>query len=568
MTRPAHFRSFLAILLAIPLTFTATTPPTALQGQQISPDQYDALHYRHIGPVGNRISSVVGAPGDRFTYYAGAATGGIWRTTDGGINWEPVFDDQPVHAVGTLAVAASDPQIVWAGTGEPHIRSNVSIGNGVWKSTDGGDTWQHMGLEGAGRIARVLIHPYDPDVVYAGVMGHGYSTQTIRGVHRTTDGGETWEQILFVDENTGVSDLVMDPHNPRILIAGMWEFALRTWVRESGGPGSGMLMTRDGGDTWTRIEGPGLPDPPIGKIGLCMTPADSDRIYALIETGDGVPWKGQETDTGELWRSDDGGESWMLVNHSRDLGGRTAYYNHCAVSTDDPDEAYFMTNGFSRSLDGGHTYVTIPRSNAPGGDHHDMWIDPGDGDRMIVAHDQGLSISENRGGAWKRIQLPVGQMYHVTVDNAIPYNVMGNRQDGPSQRGPSNTRTVGRRGATIPRGAWQEVGGGESGFATPDPTDHNIVWSSASGSGARGGIMTRWNAQNGQYRQVEVWPESTGGWPAAELRYRFQWTFPVLISPHDNNTIYVTSQHVHRTTPSRPSPADSRPTTSAWSTAA
>ncbi len=534
-----------------PLTLLWLIASTAagIAGQPISPQLYDQLRYRHIGPVGNRVISVVGVPGEPMTYYAGAASGGIWKTSDGGLGWEPIFDDHPVHSIGSLAVAASDPQIVWAGTGETFIRSNVSIGNGVYRSTDGGRTWEHSGLDHVGRVGRVIVHPGNPDIVYAAALGHGYAPQPERGVYRTLDGGETWERVLFVDQDTGASDLVMDPNNPRILFAGMWQLQIKTWTRESGGPGSGLFMSRDGGDTWTRIQGRGLPQLPVGKVAVCMTPEDSDRIYALIETGDGVPWHGKETESGELWRSSDGGRSWRLVTHDRNLAGRAAYYSRCAVSTDDPDEVYFLAAAFSESLDGGKTSRVRSRSDAPGWDHHDMWIDPTNADRMIVAHDGGVSISENRGRSWFRIQLPVAQLYHVTVDNQIPYFVYGNRQDGPSMRGPSNSRlSRDSRRAEIPRGMWHGVGGGECGFATPDPMDPNIIWSSASGSGARGGIVARYNEQRRQYRQVEVWPESTGGWPAAELKYRFQWTFPLLISPHNHDTVYVTSQFVHRTT--------------------
>jgi photosystem II stability/assembly factor-like uncharacterized protein len=285
-----------------------------------------------------------------------------------------------------------------------------------------------------------------------------------------------------------------------------------------------------------------------------MSPQSSDRIYALIETGDGVPWHGEETESGELWRSDDGGKNWKLMTHNRDLAGRSAYYSRCAVSTNDVDEVYFLSAAYSRTKDGGETAEKAERIGqggfeAPGWDHHDMWIDPTDAGRMIVGHDGGVSISENRGKSWLRVQLPIAQMYHVTVDNQIPYYVYGNRQDGPSTRGPSNSRTGGRSfGGGIPRGMWHGVGGGESGFATPDPVDPNIIWSSASGAGARGGIVVRYDERTRQFRQVEVWPESTGGWPASGLKYRFQWTFPLLISPHDHNTVYVTSQFVHRTT--------------------
>jgi photosystem II stability/assembly factor-like uncharacterized protein len=530
-----------ATILAAILLISA---PASLRGQQITADALEALRFRHIGPVGNRISSVTGVVGDPLTYYVGAASGGVWKTTDGGTVWEPIFDDQDAHAIGALAVAESDPNIIWVGTGEPHIRSNVSLGNGVYRSTDAGQTWKNMGLSATGRISRVVIHPTDPDIVYVAALGHAHAPQRERGIFRSTDGGATWEHVLFVDENTGASSLIMHPANPRILFAGMWQIAVNTWGRESGGPGSGIFVSRDGGDTWTRLQGNGLPRLPVGKIDICMTPADPERVYALIETGDGVPWHGRETESGELWRSDDGGQSWQLMTHNRDFGGRTAYYNHCHVSPDDPDEAYFLTASFTRSIDGGRTSAPNTGRQSPGGDNHAMWIDHDNADRMIIGNDGGVSISQNRGRTWHRLQLPVAQMYHVTADNAIPYHVMGNRQDGPSARGPSNTMY----GSSIPRGDWHSVGGGESGFATPDPEDPNVIWSSASGSGARGGIVVRFDERNRQFRNVEVWPESTGGWPAEELRYRFQWTFPLLISPHDNNTVYVTSQHVHRTT--------------------
>ncbi|MDP7293844.1 MAG: hypothetical protein QGG24_00855 [Vicinamibacterales bacterium] len=549
---PGRILARASVSLAAALIFTGFIAVAGVAGtaeaQTVSPDQYDQLSYRHIGPVGNRVASVAGIPGDPLIYYVGAASGGIWKTVDGGLFWEPIFDDYPTHAVGALAVSVSDSQIVWAGTGEPHIRSNVTIGDGVWKSTDAGKTWTNMGLEATGRISRVLIHPTDPDIVYVGALGHAHGPQPERGVYRTMDGGDTWEQVLFADENSGASSVEMDPHNPRTLYAGMWTVTFNTWGRRSGGPGSGLYMSRDAGDTWTKLEGNGLPTRTIGKVDVCLTPADSNRVYALIETGDGVPLNGEETDNGELWRSDDGAETWQLMTHNQDLGGRTAYYNNCAVAPDDADEAYFLTAPFVRSIDGGRTGQQQGGRRRPGGDNHDIWIDPTNGDRMIVGNDGGLAISQNRGATWLRVNLPIAQMYHVTADTKVPYYVYGNRQDGPSYRGPSNSRTGGFGGGRIPRGMWHSVGGGESGFATPDPEEPDVIWSSASGSGAVGGIVVRYDERTRQYRQLEVWPESTIGWPAESLRYRFQWTFPLLISPHDNDTIYVTSQHVHRTT--------------------
>ncbi len=517
--------------------------------QTLSREQVSQLKFRHIGPVGNRITCAVGIPGNDLIYFAGAATGGIWKTTDGGLNWKPVFDDKPVHAIGALAVAPSDYNVIYAGTGEPFIRSNVSIGNGVWKSTDAGETWNHIGLDNTGRISRILVHPTDPNTVYVAAVGHGYAPQKERGVHKSIDGGKTWKQVLFVDENTGASDLVMDPSNPRIIFAGMWQLSLRTWNRTSGGPGSGLHMSADGGDTWKKLKGNGLPEGPVGKIALSMTPADPDRVYALIETGDGVEAISGEPESGELWRSEDKGKNWKLISHDRNMTGRQAYYTRCTASPDNPNEVYFLSATFYNTIDGGRTLEPVTNfSSQPNWDHHDMWIDPTDGDRAIVAGDGGVSITENRTKSWMRIQLPVAQLYHVTTDINIPYNVLTNRQDGPAMRGPSRTRIQSFFGTgTIPTGMWHDVGGGESGFATPDPKDPDVVWSSASGYGALGGVVTRYNEKNRQFRHVEVWPEITTGHSAAEVKYRFQWTFPLLISPHDHNTVYVTSQVVHRT---------------------
>ncbi len=548
----------LALTRALPATalLAATMAATQLGAQELAPHQVEGLRARHIGPVGFRVSAVAGVPGDPSTYFAGGATGGIWKTSDAGLNWRPVFDDQPVHSIGALAVAPSDPAVVWAGTGETNIRSNVSIGNGVWKSTDGGESWRHTGLEGTGRVGRILVHPRDPDLVYVAALGHAYADSDARGVYRTADGGATWERILFTGPGAGAYDMVMDPANPRKILATTWDLELKTWKRDSGGPGSGLHLSHDGGDTWTRLEGNGLPSGTLGKIAVCMSASDSDRVYALIETSDGVPLEGYEADTGELWRSDDGARTWRLVNHSHNLATRQAYYTRCGVASDDPDEVYFLSSSFAVSRNGGENYTLYHflrgpygrEPPSPGYDHHDIWIDPEDASRSIIGGDMGVHITENRMASWFRVQLPVAQSYHVTVDNAVPYNVMGNLQDGPSVHGPSNTRYSGFwTTGIIPRGDWISVGGGESGFATPDPTNPDVIWSTASGSGARGGIVTRHELSRGQFRDVEVWPESTGGYPAEALRYRFQWTFPLLISPHDNETIYVTSQHVHRT---------------------
>jgi photosystem II stability/assembly factor-like uncharacterized protein len=506
-------------------------------------DPFGQLRWRFIGPTGNRVTSVAGVPGNPGTYYAGAASGGLWKTADGGTHWEPVFDGQPVASIGSIAVAPSDANVVWAGTGEPFIRSHISVGQGIYKSSDAGRTWTLAGLDKTGRIARIAIDPSNPDVVLACALGHAYGPQPERGVFRTSDGGKTWQRTLFADENTGCSDMAMDPRNPRVVFAGMWQIEIHTWGRDSGGPGSGLFVSRDGGVTWTRLRGSGLPARPVGRIALAIARSNSARVYAMIETGDGLPWNGKETDRGQIWRSEDSGETWRVINTDRNAMGRAHYYSRMAVSTDNDNETYYLTAAFSKSIDGGATLAPQGGAASPGGDNHDMWIDPGNADRMAVANDGGVSISVTRGRSWHHVQLPIAQMYHVTTDNEIPYNVYGNEQDDPSYRGPSNSRT----GSTIPRSMWHAVGGGESGWATPDPTDANIIWSSASGSGSVGGIVVRYDERRRQARNVEVWPDQANGIPA-DLKYRFNWTMPLTISPHDHNKVYVGSQHVHQTT--------------------
>jgi photosystem II stability/assembly factor-like uncharacterized protein len=516
--------------------------------QSLTTEQLEQLKFRHIGPVGNRIISAAGVAGDPMSYYVGAASGGIWKSTDGGLQWQPVFDGQRVHSIGALALAPSDPEVVYAGTGESFIRSNVSMGNGVYKSTDGGASWTHLGLDRTGRISRIVVHPTDADVVYVAALGHGYTPQQERGIYKSTDGGENWTRVLHVDEDTGASDLVMDPHNPRILFAGLWSLEMRPWTRVSGGPGGGIYKSVDAGESWTKLEDNGLPEGEVGKIALAMTPAQRGRLYALIETGDGIPLNGEATNSGELWRSEDRGETFSLISSDRDLTGRGAYYTRTTASPDNPNEIYFFSAAYATSIDGGKTVTIAESADAPNWDHHDMWVDPTNGDRQLVVGDGGLSISHNRGKSWLRVQLPVAQLYHVTTDTEVPYNVLTNRQDGPSMKGPSRSRMQGFFDSFIGTGLWHDVGGGESGFATADPSDPNIIWSSASGYGALGGVVSRYDERNRQFRQVEVWPEYTGGAPAVDVKYRFQWTFPLLISPHDSNTVYVASQFVHRTT--------------------
>src|SRR5262245_22381324 len=545
------FARRLAPVLAV-LLLSTLAPQAQTRSPGIASDAYKQLKFRYIGPVGNRTIAVAGIPGDPNVYYVGAASGGIFKTTDNGAHWEPLFDDKPVSSIGSLAVAPSDPNVVWAGTGESFIRSNISIGNGIYKSTDAGKTWIHAGLDATGRIGRIVIDPRDPDVVLACALGHAYGPQQERGIYRTADGGKTWQRTLFVDENTGCSDLAIDVRNPRTLFAGMWQIEIHTWGRTSGGPGSGLFKSVDGGATWKRLTEHGLPKPPIGKIAVQIAGTNPNRVYALIETGDGLPAAdGTKTQSGSLWRSDDGGSSWELVSSDRRLRGRTHYYTRFAIEPDNENELYFLSAEFTKTVDGGRTSIDLSGRLAPTGDNHDMWIDPVNGDRFVVAHDDGLSFSTNRGRSWRQIQLPIAQMYHVATDNQIPYNVYGNRQDGPSTRGPSNSRLAKQSdeevSGPIPRGMWHSVAGGESGWAVPDPTDNNIVWASGTGFGSVGGTVERYDERTRQAREVEIWPESTIGTPAGDVKYRFNWTFPVAISPHDHNTVYAGSQHVHRT---------------------
>ncbi len=565
-TRLALISTLLIVGSASPAAAAGSAlPPSATQEE--SPPWATSLRYRHIGPVGNRVVAVVGVPGDPQTYYIGAASGGVWKTTDGGVHWDPLFDDQAVQAIGSLAIVPSDTNVIWAGTGETFIRSNVIVGNGIYRSTDGDRSWQHRGLEKTGRIGRVIVHPADPDTAWVAAMGHLYGPQEERGVFKTTDGGESWRRVLFVDANTGAADLVIDPSNPRVLYAGMWQMQIWTWGRESGGPGGGIHRSTDGGETWEQLTVPGhaagrgssepvpgrgtrrsadgiigssssgagrgLPTGPIGKIGLTISAAKPDRVYALIETSSHDEFSPVDAD-GVLWRSENRGDSWQLVSRDHTLHQRPLYYTRALVAPDDADEIHFMATRHSFSIDGG---VSIDRGTA-GGDNHDIWIDPELPDRIIVGHDGGVSISNNRGRTWWRPRLQVAQMYHVYTDNRVPYFVYGNRQDGPSYRGPSNSLTRG----SIPIGAWHSVGGCESGFAVPDPVDPDIVW-----SGCYEGILDRYDVRTGHARNVSVAPDNREGWPAGELRFRFQWTFPISISPHDNNTVYVGSQHVHRT---------------------
>jgi photosystem II stability/assembly factor-like uncharacterized protein len=507
--------------LTLALIILITVPAAGQWGRQMRRSQ-EPLNWRHVGPQGNRISAVVCDSNDLNVYYAGACAGGVWKSTDGGTNWEPVFDKQSSQSIGSLAIAPSDSNQVWCGTGEPFIRSNVLIGDGIYKSTDAGETWTHMGLEKTGRIGRIIVHPENPDIVFAAAQGHCYGPQKERGVYKTTDGGKTWKQVLFVNEDTGCSGLAMDPNNPRILFAGMWPIVIKTWGKFSGGPGGGVYVSRDGGYTWKKIDGHGLPAFEVGKVDVAVAPSNSKRVYALIETGD----------RGSLWRSDDGGFNWRVVSYERRINERPHYYTRMCISPDDENTVYFPCNRMYVTYDGGESIEGF----SGGGDCHDMWADPQHPERMMIGHDGGISLTTTRGKEWSRVVLPVGQMYHVAVDNQIPYWVYSNMQDSTSKRGPAYP------GYGPHMQVWSAMGGCESGFSYPDPANPNIVWGTC-----YSGTVEIYDHSNGLVRNVNPWPEKSLDSPAEDIKYRWNWTHPIALSPHDSSIVYVGSQYVHKT---------------------
>lgn len=492
------------------------------------------LEWRCIGPFrGGRVVAVAGDPTNPAVFYFGAVAGGVWKTKDAGTYWECISDGFfNTGSVGALAVTESDPNVIYAGMGETTIRIDVSHGDGVYKSTDAGMTWTHLGLEDTRHIAKIRIHPENPDLVYVAAFGHAFGQNEQRGVYRSKDGGKQWERVLFRSPKAGAIDLTMDRRNPRILYAAMWEAYRNFWQISSGGPDSSIYKSTDGGDTWTDIsENTGLPQGVKGKIGLAASPAQSGRIWALIEHKDGG-----------LYRSDDYGQTWEKVCGKDLLWTRSWYYMHIVADTKDPDTVYIMNYDLWKSTDGGRTFTQI---NTPHGDNHDLWIDPENPQRMIEGNDGGACVSFNGGDSWSNIyNQPTAQFYHVTTDNQFPYRVYGTQQDNSSISVPSQS----------PHGAitWQDcylAGTGESGHIAVHPEDSNVVFVGAIGSSpGGGGALQRYDHRTGQIRLVNVWPEATTGLGANEHKYRFHWTFPIAFSPHDAGVLYTTGNRVFRST--------------------
>ena len=515
--------SFAVVCLIATIGVAAQDPPKPASNE--SPAEFKALKYRLIGPAtGGRVSRAAGVPGDPRVYYAATASGGVWKSTDGGATFKPIFDDQPISSIGSLAIAPSDPNVVYVGSGEANIRGNVAAGNGIYKSIDAGKTWTHVWKQ-EGQIGTMAVHPTDANIAFAAVLGHAFGPNPDRGVYRTQDGGKTWQQVLRKDADTGASDVAIDPSNPAVVFAGLWQARRTPWEMTSGGPGSGLYVSRDGGDTWKQLTGDGLPPGIWGKVGVAVAPSDGRRVYALIEA-----------EQGGLFRSDDGGETWKLVSSSRELRQRAWYYTTVTVHPHNRDEVWVPNVPMLRSIDGGKTFERVKGIHH--GDHHDVWFDPRDARRMIAANDGGVDVTTNGGESWYAPPLPISQFYHVSVDTRRPYHVAGAMQDLGTAQGPSMSLTGG-----IALDEWRGVGGGEAGHVVSDASDPDIVY-----AGEYLGIITRYDRKTGEARNVSAWPENPSGHGAEDMRYRFQWTAPIAASPHDPKTIYHGAQVIFRTT--------------------
>jgi len=489
---------------------------------QVNPAIVGGMKWRQVGPFrGGRVLAVAGVPGDPNTYYFGAVAGGIFKSTDGGLSWTPTFDNQSVSAIGAIAVADSDPNILYAGSGEACLRGNISYGDGVYKSTDAGLTWKNVGLKDTRHIGALIIDPRNPEIVLVAALGHAWGPNSERGVFRTADGGKTWQKVLYKDDNTGAIDVVFDPRNSSVVYASLWQVRRQPWYFNSGGPGSGLYKSVDGGLTWKQLQGNGLPDGILGRIGIAVSGADSNRVYALIEAKEGG-----------LFRSGDAGKSWTRVNDDERYRQRAWYFTHVFADPKQVDTVYVLNTGAFRSNDGGKTFDLLP---APHGDHHGLWIDPTNPLRLINSNDGGVTISVDGGKTWSdQNNQPTAQFYHVAIDNHWPYRIYGAQQDNSTVAIASQSDE-----GVIARQDWYDVGGGESGYISPDPRDPEIVY-----AGSDSSFITRYDHRTNQLTDVSPYPLDTSGNGADALKYRFQWTEPVFVSAYDSNVIYTASQFV------------------------
>ena len=491
-------------------------------------DALKALQWRQIGPFrGGRSTAVAGVATQPMVFYFGGTGGGVWKTIDGGINWQAVSDGSVfgTASVGAIGLSDSDPNTIYVGMGESPIRGNVSHGDGVYKSTDGGKTWKHIGLEDTRQISRIRVHPKNPDIVFVAAQGHVWGPNEQRGVFRSKDGGKTWQKVLFRTEKAGACDLIIDPTNANVIYAGFWEVYRKPWTLESGGAGSGIFKSTDGGDTWTEItRNQGLPKGIIGIVGITVSPANPDRLWAILEAEDGG-----------VFRSDNGGRTWTKTNEQRNLRQRAWYYSRIYADPKNADTVYVLNTGFYRSNDGGRTFTGI---GVPHGDNHDLWIAPDDPNRMIESNDGGANVSFNGGRSWSEQDQPTAQFYRVAVDNDFPYHVYGAQQDNSTVRIASRTT-----GGGITREDWFDVGGGESGWIAPSPKDSEIIY-----AGSYDGLTTRYDHRTDQLRDINPYPNNPMGWGAGDLKYRFQWNFPLVFSPHDGNMLYSAANVLFKST--------------------
>lgn len=529
------FRSLAGLCLLFQVTLVVNSvaaqqkqTPTAQPSPAKGADPLKALQWRSIGPFrGGRVTAVAGVVSQPLVYYFGATGGGVWKTVDGGINWEPISDG-PVFgtgSVGAIGLSDSDPNTIYVGMGESPVRGNVSHGDGVYKSMDAGKTWKRVGLEETRQIARVRVHPRNSEIVYVAALGHIFGSNEQRGVFRSKDGGKNWEKVLYRGDKAGAIDLIFDPTNPNILYAGFWEVYRKPWTLESGGPGGGIFKSTDGGDTWIELtRNQGLPKGIVGKVGITVSPANPDRIWAIVEAEDGG-----------VFRSDNAGRTWTKVNEERRLRQRAWYYTRIYADSKNADTVYVLNTGFYKSNDAGKTYAAI---SVPHGDNHDLWIAPDDPNRMLNSNDGGANVSFNGGRSWTEQDQATAQFYRVAVDNDFPYNIYGAQQDNSTVRIASRTTDSG-----INREHWYDVGGGESGWIAPSPKNSAIVF-----AGSYGGLLTRYDHHTGQLRNVSPYPNNPMGAGADVLKYRFQWNFPILFSPHDPNTLYAGGNVLFRST--------------------